>query len=344
MDEWLTKEGITFEPSAPYSQEQNGVSERVGRTIMDMTRATILEGNINDELWPEIVLAMTYVKNVRPTKALQESNLYQAQHQKSPDISHLRVLGSTVYVFIHEEEPNLKSEKWEPRATRGVLVGYDGHTIYRVHVENHNKVIRVKDLQVLEESEAKTSTALPNYEDTPTFQGFLLVDDDVQSPEPENLVPGTCQADVPAFTSRSGRKVKPTSKARAAENATHRLSRKGKDAERVEQSHAGQKAKNTHDASDALDVEQSHAGPPDVSTTSRADQEFEDADEQTKSRAGIGARRYAENERSESRASLETRRYAEKTTNTSAVPKASDAEATPHRPVDPTLGAGLEPK
>lgn len=65
VGEWLTNEGIIFEPSAPYSQEQNGVSERGGRTIMDMTRATILEGNINDDLWPEVVLAMTHVKNIR---------------------------------------------------------------------------------------------------------------------------------------------------------------------------------------------------------------------------------------------------------------------------------------
>lgn len=62
-DEWMQKEGIIFELSAPYSQEQNGVSERMGKTIMDMTRAIILEGNIDDELWPEIVLALTHVKN-----------------------------------------------------------------------------------------------------------------------------------------------------------------------------------------------------------------------------------------------------------------------------------------
>lgn len=49
-DDWMQREGIIFEPSAPYSQEQNGVSEQMERTIMDMTRATILEGNIDDEL------------------------------------------------------------------------------------------------------------------------------------------------------------------------------------------------------------------------------------------------------------------------------------------------------
>lgn len=35
-----------------------------------MVRATILEGGMDDILWPEVFLAMTHVKNLRPTRAL----------------------------------------------------------------------------------------------------------------------------------------------------------------------------------------------------------------------------------------------------------------------------------
>ena len=110
---------------------------------MDMTRATILEGNIDDELWPEIVLAMTYIKNNCPTKTLpSNSTPHKVQSQENTtDMSHLRVLDSTVYVFLHGDERSRKSEKWAPRALKGILVGYDGHTIHRVHIEDQNKVI-----------------------------------------------------------------------------------------------------------------------------------------------------------------------------------------------------------
>lgn len=70
VDQLLAQEGIILEPSAPYSQEQNGVSERVGRTLMDMARASIIEGGIDDTFWPEVILAMTYIKNIGPTTAL----------------------------------------------------------------------------------------------------------------------------------------------------------------------------------------------------------------------------------------------------------------------------------
>lgn len=59
----MQKEGIIFKSSVPYSQDQNNVSKQTRRTIIGMTRATIFEENINDNLWPELVLAITYVKN-----------------------------------------------------------------------------------------------------------------------------------------------------------------------------------------------------------------------------------------------------------------------------------------
>ncbi len=78
---------------------------------MDMTRVTILKSNIDDDLWPELVLAMTYVKNNRPTRALQDLSPYESYTHEPPDLAHLHILGSTVYVFLHEEEQMLKSEK-----------------------------------------------------------------------------------------------------------------------------------------------------------------------------------------------------------------------------------------
>ena len=126
---------------------------------------------------------MTYIKNNCPTKALpSNATPYEAQSQENTtDVSHLRVLGSTVYVFLHKEERSRKSEKWAPRALKGTLVGYDSHTIHRIHIKDQNKVIRVKDLRIFEDFETKHFTNLPDYEDKPTFEGFLLADGEKDS-------------------------------------------------------------------------------------------------------------------------------------------------------------------
>ena len=175
----MQREEITFKPSIPYSQEQNGVLERMGRTVMHMTRAIILEGNINDELWPELVLAMTYIKNIRPTRALANNiSPHKAYFYKQLDLSHLQILGSTVYVLLHKEERSIKLEKWAPQALKEILVSFDKRTIYRVHIKDQIKVIRVKELRIFEDYKTKESTKLLDYsESLSTFQGFLHIDE-----------------------------------------------------------------------------------------------------------------------------------------------------------------------
>lgn len=58
------------------------MSEQMGRTILDMTRCTIIQEGIPDDMWPEIVLAMVEVKNLRPTNALDGKLPLEALEKK----------------------------------------------------------------------------------------------------------------------------------------------------------------------------------------------------------------------------------------------------------------------
>ena len=70
---------------------------------------------------------MVHTKNVRPANALAGKTPYEIEN-KSYNLDHLRILGSTVYVLIHGEERkgiNSKAAKFSPRAQKGTLCGYD---------------------------------------------------------------------------------------------------------------------------------------------------------------------------------------------------------------------------
>ena len=136
---------------------------------MEMARVFIIEGEIDDFFWPKVILVMTYVKNLRPMKALQNLRLYHKLSKTLPNLAYLRVLGLTVYVLIHEEECEFKSEKFVLRILKNKLMGFNSHTIYRVHIEEQNLVIRVKDLCIFEDIEIKENTLLPSYENDSTF-------------------------------------------------------------------------------------------------------------------------------------------------------------------------------
>lgn len=45
----MIRESINFKLLAPYFQEQNKVSKKVGWTIIDIIYITILDGSINDD-------------------------------------------------------------------------------------------------------------------------------------------------------------------------------------------------------------------------------------------------------------------------------------------------------
>ena len=90
---------------------------------MERVRSTIIAGGIPDELWPEVLLAMTHVSNLLPTTALDGRSPFEASTKSLSKLDHLRMLGSTVYVFIYEEKRKVKSAKWKPRGKKEMLVG-----------------------------------------------------------------------------------------------------------------------------------------------------------------------------------------------------------------------------
>lgn len=108
---------------------------------MDMTMTIILEDNIDNNLWPKFLLAITYVKNNWPIRAFQDLSPYESYIHKPSDLAHLQILGSMVYVFLYKEERTLKSEKWAPRVLNGTLVGYNSHTIYQIYLKDQKKII-----------------------------------------------------------------------------------------------------------------------------------------------------------------------------------------------------------
>lgn len=53
----------------------------------------------------------------------------------------------------------------------------------RVHIEDQNKVIRVKDLRIYEDMTLKATTTLPDFEGTPTSDAVQIPDEQTPSEE-----------------------------------------------------------------------------------------------------------------------------------------------------------------
>ena len=63
FQEYCKSTGIRQQLSVPYTPQQDGVSERDGRTIMDMTRCLPNEAHVPEPLWGEIASTAVFFQS-----------------------------------------------------------------------------------------------------------------------------------------------------------------------------------------------------------------------------------------------------------------------------------------
>ena len=67
--DYLSAKGIEWEPSAPYTSQQNGVAERLNRTIMESARTMLNQAGLPDKFWGEAVCTAVELRNITGTKS-----------------------------------------------------------------------------------------------------------------------------------------------------------------------------------------------------------------------------------------------------------------------------------
>ena len=146
MGAHLKGSGIIHETTAPYSPDQNGVAERANRTIMERVRAIITEANLDKRLWMDLADTVVYLKNCSPTSAVATTP-YELWHGVKPNLSHLRIIGSTSYVHVPKE----KRTKLDTHSHKGIMIGYGGGTNqYKVWDLTRNDIVVSRDVVFIE--------------------------------------------------------------------------------------------------------------------------------------------------------------------------------------------------
>ena len=135
--------GIEKHLTVPYTPQQNGVAERMNRTLMEMTRSMLYHANLPQYLWAEAIATAAYIRNRCPTSSFKEATPYELWFGVKPDVGHLRVFGSDVYVHI----PEVKRRKLDKKALKGVFVGYPvGTKGYKIFDPESRKMLCSRDV------------------------------------------------------------------------------------------------------------------------------------------------------------------------------------------------------
>ncbi|CAD6925284.1 unnamed protein product [Tilletia laevis] len=120
--QWARSNGIVWQYTTPYTSVQNGVAERMNRTIQERARALLHGAGAGHALWPNAVLSASHIINHLPSKAISDKIPLERWENREVDTSHLRVWGCVAWIKIHDAQRT--DGKLSARGLRGMMVGY----------------------------------------------------------------------------------------------------------------------------------------------------------------------------------------------------------------------------
>ena len=150
FDEYCKKNGIERHRTCTYTPQQNGVAERMNRTLMEKVRCLLNESGLDESFWAEAASTTAYLVNRSPASVVDHNVPEELWLGKKPGYKHLRRFGSIAYV--HQDQGKLK-----PRALKGVFLGYpQGVKGYKVWLLDEEKCVISRNVVFDEDSVYKS--------------------------------------------------------------------------------------------------------------------------------------------------------------------------------------------
>lgn len=145
--EFCGKNGISHQTSCSYTPEQNGLAERINRTIVERAKCMIFDADLEKTYWAEAVNTAVYIINRTVSSAINGDIPEKIWSGYEVDLSHIRIFGSNVMVHV----PKQRRRKWDPKSTKMVFVGYSDTTKgYRCYDPQSRRVVISRDVCFME--------------------------------------------------------------------------------------------------------------------------------------------------------------------------------------------------
>lgn len=151
--DYLAKQGIEQDRTAPHSSFQNGVAERKNRYLVEATNCMLLDADVSPSFWGEAMHNAAFIQNILPTKSAPNIP-YESWHGRKPIYSYLRRFGAKCYVHV----PAVKRTKLDPKADAGIFMGFDTHSkAYRIYVPSRHNIVVSCDVRFMGDAQLNVS-------------------------------------------------------------------------------------------------------------------------------------------------------------------------------------------
>jgi hypothetical protein len=137
--EFCREKNIEHRFTAPNTPSSNSVSERYNRVLGERTRAMLYGSKLPNNLWPQVMAAVTYLSNRTISPTSTDKTPYELIYGERPDVSNLRAYGCVAYSYNFD----VNRRKLDDKAIKGILVGYDlKSSAYLLYIPETGKIKR----------------------------------------------------------------------------------------------------------------------------------------------------------------------------------------------------------
>ena len=122
FDQHLKKKGTIRRLTVHDTPEQDGVSERLNRTVVERARSMLFDSQLPKRCWAEAVSHAVWLKNRTSTCALPGNKTpHDMVHGEPPNMSNIRQFGCKAWVLLEAKDQS----KLDAKVDEGRFVGYD---------------------------------------------------------------------------------------------------------------------------------------------------------------------------------------------------------------------------
>ncbi|GJW59033.1 retrovirus-related pol polyprotein from transposon TNT 1-94, partial [Tanacetum coccineum] len=147
--EYCAKNGIRMLKTVPETPQQNGVAERMNRTLNERAKSMRLHAGLPKMFWEDSVTTAAYLINRGPSVPLGFRIPEEEWQGKEVSLAHLRVFGCDSYVKVKD----VARDKLDAKSVKRTFIGYGSDEMgYRFWDSKSHKVVRSRDVTFNEDS------------------------------------------------------------------------------------------------------------------------------------------------------------------------------------------------
>eukprot|EP00963_Diacronema_lutheri_P002830 scaffold220_cov678-Pavlova_lutheri.AAC.1 len=159
LRDFLSQRGIEHERTAGYAPQQND-AERLHRDIREHASSMLNSTNLPKKYWGEAVRAYSHIRNrLPPAQGTRTQSPLELLTGVTPSIKHLKVFGCEAWVLKLAAK---QIGKFEPRSEKGIFIGYENSTTYRILLPD--RMVTSRNVRFIEDQMGVYTRPVPEKE------------------------------------------------------------------------------------------------------------------------------------------------------------------------------------